>query len=90
MKKLMRGRVVPTISACVFLADLGFDRLRLTILAKIRKKKQCSCQALFAGIEQLIDQILFSPILAGQQMGREYLAKGRLGMEDADHLCFPA
>jgi hypothetical protein len=46
-----------------FLTDLSHDRLRLALLAEIRKKKEKSGETLFARIEQLIDQVLFSLIV---------------------------
>ena len=65
MKKLMRGRVVPTMPANVCLTDLRRDRLRRAILAEIRQQKQRPRQALLAGIEQLVDQIRLDPAVAG-------------------------
>jgi hypothetical protein len=41
------------------LADLGRDRLRPAFLGEIREEKKRPRQALFAGVEQLIDQVLF-------------------------------
>ena len=43
------------------LADLGDDWLGSTVLTKISEKEEGPCQALLAGIEQLIDQVCFNP-----------------------------
>src|SRR4029078_6913481 len=37
-----------------FLADIGTDRLRASLLAKIRQQKQQSRQSFFAGIKELV------------------------------------
>jgi hypothetical protein len=55
MKKLTRDRVVPIISARVFLTKRSHDRLRPAFLAEICKQKEKPGEALFARIEQLID-----------------------------------
>jgi hypothetical protein len=48
------------------LADLSRDRLRPAFLAEIRQQKKNPGQALFAGVEQLIDQVFFHPDVARQ------------------------
>src|SRR5258708_22619155 len=70
------------------LANLGQDRLRRTFLAEIREEQKCPCQTLFAGVEQLIDQVSLNSAVAVQEIGREHLAKSWLGVEDADHSAF--
>ena len=70
-----------------FLADVGNDRLRAALLAEIRQKKQKPRQPLFAGIEPLVDQILFNPAVAGRQIGHEHLGKFRLIVEYREHRC---
>jgi hypothetical protein len=49
-----------------FLTDLSDDRLRLAFLAEICKQKEKPGEALFARIEQLIDQVLFNSTVPGQ------------------------
>src|SRR5665213_2549424 len=68
------------------LADPGRDRLRSAFLAEIGQHEEGSGQALFAGVEQLVDQVFLDAAVAGQQVGYEHLPKGRLCMQDADHL----
>ena len=43
-----------------FLTELSDDWLRCVLLAEIRKKKEKASEALFARIEQLVDQVLFN------------------------------
>jgi len=62
---------------------LCFDRLRFAILAKIRHKQQESCEAFFAGIEELIDQISLYAHVARQQVGDEQFRKIGLFMDHA-------
>src|SRR5437879_11202254 len=66
-----------------FLTDLRRDRLWPARLAEIGQNEECSSQALFAGVEQLVDKILLDAAVAGQQMSGEELGKGRLGMQDS-------
>src|ERR1700730_15013091 len=68
------------------LADGGRNGLRPAILAEIRQEEQRAGQALFAGVEELVDEVLLDPAVAGQQVGREQLAKRRFGVQDTDHL----
>ena len=49
-----------------FLTKRSHDRLRPAFLAEICKEKEESGEALFAGIEQLIDQVLFNSAVPGQ------------------------
>ena len=49
-----------------FLTDFSHDRLRSRFLAEICKEKEQPGKAPFAGIEQLIDQILFDSTVASQ------------------------
>ena len=67
MKKLTRDRVVPIISAsvsCVIGRDEGF---RFAGLAEFRHQKENPRQALFAGVEELIDKVGLGSHAAGQQ-----------------------
>jgi hypothetical protein len=68
-----------------FLADIRTDRLRTSFLAEICQQKQQSGQPLLAGIEQLIDQILFNPAVPGQQIRHEYFGKFRLVVKGGEH-----
>ena len=74
------------ISASVSWLIASRYRLRPALLAEIRQEKQRAGQALFARVEELVDEVLLDPAVAGQQMGGEQLAEGRLVMQDADHL----
>src|SRR3984893_8757783 len=51
-----------------FLTDFRYDWLRPTFLAKICKEKEKSGEALFARIEQLIDQVLLDTAVASQEV----------------------
>src|ERR1700730_11708953 len=64
------------------LADLRYDRLGPTFLAKIRQQKKGSRQAFLARVEQLIHQVRLNPDGARQEMRDEHLRKGRLLMEN--------
>src|ERR1700686_3044919 len=68
-----------------FLADLGNNRLRLTLLAKVRQDKKHPSQTLFARIEQLINQIRLNPDIARQKVRHEFFGKFRLVVEYTDH-----
>src|ERR1700756_592728 len=49
-----------------FLTELSHDRLWPAFLAEICKQKEKSGEALFARIEQLIDQVLFNSTVPSQ------------------------
>jgi len=49
-----------------FLTELSHDRFRPAFLAEICKEKEKSSEALFARIEQLIDQVLFNSTVPSQ------------------------
>jgi hypothetical protein len=51
-----------------FLADLGDHRVRLLLFTEIGQPRQKPRQALFARIEQLIDEIFFAADVTGQQV----------------------
>src|SRR5450631_2880282 len=67
------------------LTYLSHDRLRSPLLAEVCKEKEQSCEATFAGVEQLIDQVLFNPTVASQEMRYEYCRKFWLIVECGDH-----
>ena len=70
-----------------FLADLGNHGLGNAVLAKMSEHEKHAGQSLFAGIKQLVDQILFIPDIARQQIGHEHVGKGVTPMQGAHH-CF--
>ena len=51
----------------------------------MREQEQESCQAFLAGIEQLVDQVLFNAAVAGQQVGHEHLGEFRLVQKRRPH-----
>lgn len=67
------------------LADLRNYGFRYAFFAKLSEHEEDACQTLFAGIEQLVDQILFVAYIAGQQMGHEHIGKVVLAMEGFHH-----
>ena len=67
MKKLTRERVRADHLGQGFLANLGDHWLRFPFLPEIGQQQQKPRQALFARIEQLIDEIFFDADVAGQQ-----------------------
>ena len=83
MNMLTRDRVVPTISRERLLADLRYDRLRLSLLAEIRHQQEHPRQTLLARIEKLIDQVLLDSGVPRQQVRHEHLGKLRLVVEHA-------
>jgi hypothetical protein len=70
------------------LADLCQNRLGLAFLAEVRQEQQGPRKALFAGIEQLIDQIRFDATVARQEMGDKQFGKRGLRVNYADDLRF--
>jgi hypothetical protein len=66
------------------LADLRDERLGSACLAEIRQEKKSPRQTLLARIEELIDEILFDPDRAHQEMGKKHLGETGLIMEDAN------
>jgi len=68
-----------------FLTDLRNDELRLPVFAKVGQQQEHPRQPLFARIKELIDQVLFDPTVAGQQIRGEQGRKGGLGVEHVDH-----
>jgi hypothetical protein len=70
-----------------FLTDFRDDWLRPTFLTKICKEKEKSGEALFARIEQLIDQILLDTTVASQEMRDKQFGKRRLFVDHAGDVC---
>jgi hypothetical protein len=60
-----------------FLTELSHDRLGPAFLAEIREEKEKSGEALFARIEQLINQVLFNSTVPSQEIRHEKLGKFR-------------
>jgi hypothetical protein len=88
MKKLTRGRVVPIISASVSWLIFVVIGSGVPSLPKFASSSQRASQALFTRVEQMVYKVRLSATIAGQQMSRERLSKGGLGMKDTDHLGF--
>jgi hypothetical protein len=55
------------------LADLGNYGLGRTFLAEMSKQEQDPSESFFAGIKELIDQVLFVSDVPGQQMRYEQI-----------------
>ena len=68
-----------------FLADLGNDGFGLTGLPVSREKKKCAGQAFFAGVEKLVDQILFKPNISRKQVRHEKFRDFVLLVEQTHH-----
>src|SRR5713101_7022568 len=68
-----------------FLTKRSHDRLWPAFLAEICKQKEKPGEALFARIEQLIDQVLFNSTVTGQQIRHEQFRKLWLIMNGGDH-----
>ena len=56
-------------------------------MPKLRQQKQQPRQSFFAGVEELVDQILFNPAIPGQQIGHEQFGKFWLLVERRQHGC---
>ena len=85
MKKLTRDRVVPIISASVsWLSVIGIGGAPPSS-PKFASTQQQARQPSFAGIEQLVDQVVFDPAVSGQQIGDEERGKPRLRIEGRKH-----
>ena len=68
-----------------FLTDPGHHGLMLPVFAEAGQQQQNAREALLAGIEQLIDQVLFDPHIPRQQVRHEELGQYGLIMEHSDH-----
>jgi hypothetical protein len=84
MKKLTRGRVVPIISASV--SWLIFVVIGSGVPSLPKFASSSSVRAKRFSLEQMVYKVRLSATIAGQQMSRERLSKGGLGMKDTDHL----
>ena len=65
----------------VFLIDSGEDTLGAAFLAKIRQQQETPGQTLLAGVEELVDEILFNSNHARKQIRDEELCEGRRLMD---------
>ena len=70
----------------VFLVDPGNDGLGLALPAEARQQQKNPGQPLFAGVEELVDEIGFVTDDARQQMRDEHFRETRLAVEHARHL----
>src|SRR2546423_7000866 len=61
-----------------FLADPGDHVLRLALLAEVSEQQQNARQALFAGVEELIDKVRLDPDIARQKKGDKHIGEGVL------------
>jgi len=75
MKKLTRGRLVPAISTRVFLTEFGDSNLGLSILAEASQQEQKASQSFLAGIEKLVNQVLFISDVPRKQIRHEHILK---------------
>src|SRR5579863_4254353 len=63
------------------LTDIGTDRLRAAFFAEIGEQQEQPRQSPFAGIEQLIDEILLDPAVPSEEVGHEQFREVRLVMK---------
>jgi len=70
------------------LRDFGKNPLELVFLAIACEEQQRARQALFTGIEELIDQVLLNSDVPSQHEGDEAIGELMFGVEDANHLGF--
>jgi len=71
-----------------FLGNFRQDAVRLILFAIAREKQERARQALFAGIEELVDQILFDPNVVREHIRDEMGRQRMLGVEHAEHFVF--
>src|SRR5579872_825244 len=67
------------------LTDRGDHSLGYAFLAEMSQQQQNSGQPLFAGIEKLVNQILFVPDVPGQQISDEHIGQSVFSMESLHH-----
>ena len=70
------------------LRDFGKNPLECVFLAIACEKQQRSCQALLAGIEELIDQVFLDSDISRQHEGDEAVGKLMFAVKDTNHLGF--
>jgi hypothetical protein len=81
--------VVPTIEASVSWENLRHCPCRLVLLAIPRQQQQRARQTLLARVEELIDQVLFDPDVAGQHVADEPIRHRVLVVQHPEHPGFP-
>ena len=84
MKKFTRERVVPTISASVSCESFGRYARRL-FLPVSGEEQERTGEPLFAGIEELIDQILFDSDVAHQHVLEEPVGECWMFVQHPNH-----
>ena len=85
MKKFTRERVVPTISASVSCESFGSTR-GVFFLPVSGEEQQGTGEALLAGIEELIDQVLFDADVAREHVREEPVGEFRMFMQHPNHV----
>src|ERR1700689_2707780 len=70
------------------LAYLWDYQLRFAFLPEIGQQEEYTCQPLFAGVEQLVYQILLDPNVAGEQMVEQQFGKGRMVVKYTNYAGF--
>ena len=86
MKKFTRERVVPTISASVSCDTFGkraVSRLGFTVT---RQQQERAREPLLAGVEELVDEILFDPDIPRQHVGKEPIRERGVSLELPHHV----
>src|SRR6185437_13274870 len=68
-----------------FLTDLWKYTFLYPFFAKTRQHEKDAGQTLFAGIEQLVNQIFFVPDVPRQQVGDEHFGEGRFAVQRLHH-----
>ena len=71
-----------------FLRDFGKNPLEFVFLAIAREKQQRTRQTLFAGIEELIDQVLLDSDIPREHECDKAVGKLMFGVKDTNHLGF--
>lgn len=81
-------RVVPIISASVSWLIGGYDRLRLSLRAEIRKDQEQAGETFFVRVEKLVDEIRFDANIARQQVRGEPLGELLIVMDQRMMVAF--
>src|SRR6185437_15922352 len=68
-----------------FLADLWDHTFRYSFLAKTREHEKDTGETLFAGIEQLVNQVFFVPDVPCQQVGDEHFGESWFAVQRLHH-----
>jgi hypothetical protein len=68
-----------------FLGNFGEHSLRFIFLAVAGEEQEGASEALLAGVEELVYQVLFDADVSGKHERDEAVGKGVLMVEDADH-----